>query len=202
MESTEDNCCICFRKDSVVVLFECNHFICQNCLPSFLFLGEIYKKCPVCLSEIKLFLAIESTELGNPNLLAEIYGSSPKLAHYGPKPKNLQVILWLPSDSVNSYSALMQRRNSLVFNNCLLKSLSTCPLCEYEHLSMEYMFKHLMKSHSHHICRFCPKPDLMPPAFYIAYDEKSLKKHFQLNHEPTLYLKKYSREEIIDKINQ
>ena len=184
MDSSRKTCPICLTEEKTLMVFQCSHYICYQCLPGFIFIDDFPKKCPMCREDVFLLLITDSSELDIGSVLITTYGPLPKIAQYNPKPDHLQVVLWLPNFSSRvGYSAVLRRKttdNKVLYE--VLKSLRSCPLCRTETRDMNYLLTHIEASHNCYFCRWCPIPPVISPAFYSVYNSTSYQNHLSTYH--------------------
>ena len=171
-------CCLCLSEDLMFIsLFQCNHYVCNNCISRFLCISEFPKKCPICKEVVMLILLAPSSEATQQSFLFQTYGCEPKEAHLNPIKPTLQKIIILPdiSNSPSRAAVIIRRIDLSILSKTILDIFYKCPLCDFTGLSLPYLSAHIERCHDLKTCSFCPTSN--SPKFFTVYDNIELRKH-------------------------
>ena len=193
-------CCLCLSEDLMFIsLFQCNHYVCNNCISGFLCISEFPKKCPICKEVVMLILLAPSSEATQQSFLFQTYGCEPKEAHLNPIKPTLQKIIILPdiSNSPSRAAVVIRRTDLSILCQTIFDIFNKCPLCDFTDLSHLHLRSHIRICHELKICSSCPRPKIISPKFFTVYDSMELSDHKREKHSS------YSNEsrEIVKRFN-
>ena len=171
-------CSLCLSQNlRFISLFQCNHYICNNCISGFLYISEFPKKCPICRKAVMLILLAPSPEATQRSFLFQTYGCEPKEAHLNPIKPSLKKIIILPdiSNSPSRAAVIIRRIDLSILTKTILDIFYKCPLCDFADFSHLHLSAHMRRCHELKTCSICPTRNL--PKFFTVYDNMELRKH-------------------------
>ena len=134
----------------MVAVFQCNHFVCINCIPGIIFLGPFVKHCPLCRSRIHLIFLMNATDYVKNNFIYRMYNRrNLQSAHKNPIPDCLIEVLDLPnSPLINSIKSgvFIHRKDSMknTYSRLITKALCKCPVCDVIKTEFSALMKHIL----------------------------------------------------------
>ena len=181
------SCPICIDSNlDFVSLFQCNHYVCLNCLPGCLFLEGFPIKCPLCRTEIMKILIIDFEETKTDNLLEIVFKEEENIRALKVVSSSLKIVMVFPNVSIEPFiKSFILTRNSDGHHvvDKVKECLSKCPLCDFSNTSVIILQKHIEEEHGMMTCPLCPQPLTgITPNYYSVFSQPGLEEHQIRDH--------------------